>query len=122
MEVIKYYYHRRSRRWSIVGVLYRRTTPPHIDESNLISYCAAQPLAYDRQNGPYEDRKACCGGRCLSAPVNDFSTVNSYIHIRNSISIAHIAKWTSVGDITTHSYKSFQHPREHKIVGDSNRI
>ncbi|KAJ4398465.1 hypothetical protein N0V91_010170 [Didymella pomorum] len=42
--------------------------------------------------------------------VNDFSTVNSYFHICNSISVAYIAKWISVGNINTNSYKSFQHP------------
>jgi len=58
----------------------------------------------------------------LSASVNDFSKVNSNIHIRNSISVAHIAKRTSVGNITTNSHKPSQYRSVHfvkiRIIGD----
>jgi hypothetical protein len=62
----------------------------------------------------------------LSASVNDFSTVNSNIHIRNGISVAHIAKRTSVGNITTNSHKPSEHRSARfvkiRVIGDIKRI
>lgn len=62
----------------------------------------------------------------MPASVNGFSTVNSNIHICNSVSVAHIAKWTSVGNITTNSHTLSEHCGARfvkvRVIGDIKRI
>lgn len=122
VEILKYIFHRGSQGWGIIGILYRRTTPPHIDRVSFVHYCAARPLAYNREDGSNENREACCGGRCLSASVDDFSTVDCNVYFGNKISVAHIAKRAPVSDITANPHKHWKLLDKIRIVGNTERI